>query len=680
MQAAKPRIRMIIPIWGEDYIERWLALSFAALRAEGNLPYLSQHSEFELALATKTGDAARMRADPRFARMTAGLRVVFVSIDEFFPPRDRVSYGVPLALAYGKAIADLGEAGLGSFVIIMTADMILSAGSLRSLFRRLEEGYEIVTGPSIRVVDAEVRPKLSARVDGEAGTLTISPRQMMGMVNAHLHNTVRARTVNEAEFIDSTYYHNIYWRVSPDCLAAHYFLLMPLCFRVQRQLSAVLCPIDYGFITEICPDGRFTVLNDSDDMVMLEMQERDSQAYLLRIAPSASSLEERLSRLEAEIAVTTGGWATAEHRRSAGRALYFHERDLPSDIAERTARFEVFMQNILAQMPPAPSHVRHFHWLGDVRNYRSHMVRGGATEPIALLDDPRNAVRPSGEELNTPSPWAGGAARRLVRYALEEAMLRSSRLRGWGRALAAKSGKERKSRGRTIGSILYSWEQKALKRYALHKSRHELTGLLAPRLKPISAPLTIACYSGIEDHLPALAGARCISLPAAPHMQENEFRLPAELSSGVGAGTLLIFAPVDLLKHWEKLGDDVAAPLESFESVIVTLMQPGLAAARMQDFAWVLSVLVGGLDPAQFAVRVDSAAFAAGRDTGAQLIRLLFPTFWLRLPGLLMRRAGALLRRGLSYPLTASDAGPDRFSVLLVEVNRQERERLAAAE
>src|SRR5438105_6798973 len=144
---------------------------------------------------------------------------------------------------------------------------------------------------------------------------------------------------------------------------------MPLCFQVQRQMTTLLCPIHYGFITEICPDGRFTVLNDSDDMLMLEMQERDSQAYLLRIAPTAATLEERLTRLEREIAATTGGWATAEHRRSAARTLYFHERDLPPDIAERTARFETFMQNIFAQMPPAPSHIRHFHWLGDVRNY-----------------------------------------------------------------------------------------------------------------------------------------------------------------------------------------------------------------------------------------------------------------------------------------------------------------------
>src|SRR5204863_8147371 len=127
--------------------------------------------------------------------------------------------------------------------------------------------------------------------------------QLITLVNAHLHNTYRPLTDTNAKFIDTTYSHIIYCRVSPDFLAAHYFLLMPLCFRVDRQVTKVLSPIDYGFIAEICPDGRFTVLNDSDDMLMLELQERGSQAYLLRIAPPARTKEERLTRLEGEIGV-----------------------------------------------------------------------------------------------------------------------------------------------------------------------------------------------------------------------------------------------------------------------------------------------------------------------------------------------------------------------------------------
>jgi len=665
---------MIIPIWGADYIERWLALSFASLRADGNIPELIRRFDFELALVTKDADAVAMRADPRFNRMTEGLRIVFISMDEFFPAHDEVSYGIPLTLAYGKAILDLGEAGIGSFVIVMTADMMLSDGSLKNLADRLEAGYTIVTAPSIRVVDEEVRPILLGRADAMAGVMSMTSRDMMGVVNAHLHNTVRARTVNEAEFVDSTYYHNIYWRESPDCLAAHYFLLMPLCFQLQRLMPKVLCPIDYGFITEICPDGRFTVLADSDDLVMLELQERDSQAYLLRVAPPATSLEERLTRLEREIAVTTGGWATAEQRRSASVQLYFHERDLPVDIAQRTARFETFMATIFGAMPPPVQHTRHFHWLGDVRNYRSRMMRGGASGAVTLLDDPRNDVRPTADELRRESEWTGGRLRQIVRYALEVAMLRSSRLRGWGRSLkrGQAAARSRAPNRRSIVGWLYKYERRAGEKYRLYQSRRELADYLAAELNSRASGVVIAYTDAVGDHLPPIPGARMLRLRGgAPG--EQSFRLPAEVTETAGDGpeTLIVCLPVGRFVSWAGIAADVDRAMARYRRVVIALIQPYFADARMQDFSWLLSVMLGAFAGSQCDIRIEAFPRTPARDRTELLLQALFPTFWLRLPRTLSRLAGHWLRRGLSYPISQADSGPDRFSALLIHARRR---------
>ncbi len=265
-------------------------------------------------------------------------------------------------------------------------------------------------------------------VDVKAGILDISSREMMKIVHAHLHNTVKGRIVNESNVVDSTYYHQIYWRVSEDCLAARCFLVMPLCFRIERRMTKVICPVDYGFITEHCPNGRFCILNDSDQIAMLELQERHSEAYLLRIAPRTSTLEERLAMLAPEIVAQTSGWTTAEHRRSATWTLYFHASELPPDIERRVQPLAQFAEKILSSMPPPVSHIRHFHWLPDVRNYRFRMIRSGVRRPIELLDDPRNAVTPTLHELLTSSRWTGGFWRRLARYAAEQTMVRSARL------------------------------------------------------------------------------------------------------------------------------------------------------------------------------------------------------------------------------------------------------------
>lgn len=389
MKTVKPRVRMITPVWGSYYIDRWLDLCFAALRSEGNIPYLNAHCDFELAVVTKAADAAAMQADSKFNKIMAGVRVRFVALDEFLPLRGTTSYGVPLTLAYAKAILDLGEEAIGTYVILMNADCVVASGSLRSVVTRIRAGYDIITATSIRAIDGRPRAVLEEHIDAESGILSIAPRAMMRLANAHLHSTVTGRIINDDGPIDSTYYHQIFWRISDDCLAMRGFLLQPLCFRIQRLSPKVICPVDYGCLTEFCPDGRFCVLNDSDDYLMMELQERDSEAHWLRVAPSGN-LEERLARLGGEIAAHAATWTTAEHRRAAAQTIYYHEGNLPAWLGLRSSRFDTFVDSILAAMPPPVSHTRHFQWLPAVRIYREEMIRGGSDAAIALLDDPRN--------------------------------------------------------------------------------------------------------------------------------------------------------------------------------------------------------------------------------------------------------------------------------------------------
>jgi len=389
---AKPRIRLITPVWGRCYINRWLDLSFAALRSEGNIPFLNKNSDFELAVITKSEDAAFMQADPKFNSVTAGIRVKFITMDEFFPPNGEVTYGVPLTLAYGKAIQDLGEDGIGTYVILMNADFVLASGSLRSLLARIRNGFTSIAAASIRVINAGARLELQSYLDDRAGILSIPPRAMMRLANANLHSTITGRIINDMHPIDSTYYHQIYWRISHSCLAMRGFLLMPVCFQVKRIVSKVLCPVDYGVISEVSPGGRFCVLNDSDDYLMIELQERDSESHWLRIAPNTRSLKRRLARLAPEIAAHAATWTTPDHRRAATQTAYFHESELPADVARRVKPLEEFVDDVLATMPPPVSHIGHFQWLPAVSMYRKDMIRGGSNAITELLDDPRNLM------------------------------------------------------------------------------------------------------------------------------------------------------------------------------------------------------------------------------------------------------------------------------------------------
>jgi len=238
--------------------------------------------------------------------------------------------------------------GYWTYVILMNADCVLASGSLKSIAAPIAEGYTVITSQSIRVLDGRARTQLLESMDRNSGIRSIEPRGLMRIVNRHLHSTVTARILNEPTIVDSTHYHQIFWRISHECLAMQAFMLHPLCFRVDRIMQKVFCPVDYGFITEIFPNGRFCVIGDSDDCLIMELQARDAESHLLRIAPKRKSLRQRLSRLRREIAAVAACCPFPLGPRGAGLS-------------------------------------------GEaVRAYRDNMIRGGSDARVELLDDPRN--------------------------------------------------------------------------------------------------------------------------------------------------------------------------------------------------------------------------------------------------------------------------------------------------
>jgi len=383
----KPHIRMLLPLWGSAYFNKWFDVPAGALFSNGNIPYLKEHSNFELIFLTKLDDLPFLQRHPDFQRLQEQITARTLTIDEFFPPKANVPYGVPLTLAYAKGVQDLGDAGIGTFVILMNADFVLSDGSLRTLLDRIQQGFHIVTAPSIRVVDHLARPQLKSLLNKGSRQKGIFARETMKIVNENLHQTVLTRVINRPELVEAWWYHQVYWRIDPSCLAARYFLLMPLCFQLRHQIQKMTSPVDYGFLELVCPGGHYSVLQDSDDFLMVELQEQDSETALLRPAQKFASREKAIESKISDIVANAGGWATAEHRRAVTHTLLFHSEDLPATIEEQLSEFDQHMARMLNDMPPPFPVSRHFHWLAALRDYRSRMFRDGGMLPDLLLHD-----------------------------------------------------------------------------------------------------------------------------------------------------------------------------------------------------------------------------------------------------------------------------------------------------
>ena len=560
----QPCIRMIIPIWGQSYIERWLNFSLGTLKSEGNFPYLIKHSKFELVILTMSKDIVFMQKDERFRFHTNGIKIKFIAIDELFPIDLKTSYGVPLTLAYAKGILDLGESGIGTYVILWNADVLVSTNSFKNILLKIQSGYNAIGVPALGVNDGHARLMLESLVDKENGVLSISSREMVKLALQNLHGRVTSRIINLNGIIDTNYFHQIFWSISEDCIATRGFLVHPACFQIQRLFEKVNCPVDYGFITELCPNAKFCVMTDSDEFMAMELQAPNSEGHLLRLSKLTSLSEtKRLSRLSAEIILQVQKWTTSEHRRNALYTCYFHSYNLPLNIEEKITPFNAFVDEILNKLPPAVSHTKHYQWIPAVDIYRKEMLLANPQANLYLLNDPLN----NSHFLNLHLTIFNTNIFILILTSLKTFFIRLKRFVNL----------------QLFKDINKIYLNQLIKSYISNK-KDKIDILYIQYIKDHTLPLGLG-YTEIEFDLPP------------PSESDNIFTLfydPEKTQFATQSKTIIIYLRLGYLSKWSNLKDDIYKLSNNYEKIISVLIEYNFQSISLKTHEYILAMLLNG--------------------------------------------------------------------------------------
>jgi hypothetical protein len=452
---------------------------------------------------------------------------------------------------------------------------------------------------------------------------------------APLHSTVTARILNEPGIVEASYYHQMFWRIGEDCLAMRAFMLHPICFRLDRKLERVVCPMDYGFLLELCPDGRLGVLDNSDDFLIVELQDRDSESHLLRLAPpSPAPPQQRSPRLGREIAKVAATWTTAEHRRSARHTLYFHQAGLPSDLGPRVAPFEAFVDGVLARLPRPVSHLAHPHWLAAVRIYRQDMARGGSDAAIALLDHPSNDTN-----LQPTMP----ATRRVLR-SLASAW--RDRVQAWTAARRAPARRAETEDDRA------------------QRMRRELGRLVCGMIEPDGATIDVVHIGAIAAQAPPPPhDAPILQLPD-PSEGGSRRSFNLELGEAEGRnGALIVNVTAGFLQSWDRLEEDLSRLLQTRRQLVLVFITDRFRPLEFATHSYLLTVLGTALPAQRFAATLR--VYNASPPPRAPQRRLS------GIPSALAAQVRGALARYRPVSL-AIETPPSTFSGLVVSVRRAE--------
>jgi hypothetical protein len=351
------KVKFLTVIWGERYIEEFAQVSLPSYLAQGNLPFLAWETDLEILIMTSKESRRIFDEEPLIERLKAICPVRFIFIDDLIASGN---YGVILTLAYARGILDSGAEQTNTNFIFMNSDFVLADGSLKTLVRQLQRGERCIMAPSLRAVSATTIPVLLDAVDPKSGVLTMPPREMVKLAFDNLHPTVIGKTITQ-KFLTCDTHNQIYWQVDESTLLGRYHLIFMLAIKPEVAMETVNSYCDYGFVPELVPSGQFTVIDDSDDFFMLELQAGSQEKEYLRCGVATLG----------EIADQLSSWTTREHRRFAETDVVFHTGELPSRLAHVREEVAAFMVKLGNAMSAPVTHVDHFYWVSGVRAWVS---------------------------------------------------------------------------------------------------------------------------------------------------------------------------------------------------------------------------------------------------------------------------------------------------------------------
>lgn len=357
-RAPPTAVKLLLPVWGERFVEQFLEFGLPTLLAPGNIPALAQMLPCEMVVMTSAENEATVLQHPLWRRLTEICGASIKHIDDLITDGNS---STTITLAYARTMREAGEKMLDTCFILLVSDYLVADGSLQTVLARVLDGASGVLAGNFQVVAEDAIDTLRQWLGSTPAALALSPRKLLKWAFAHLHPATAANIVNYG-LNHNAHINRLFWRVDENTLVGRFYLMHMIGIRPEVTDFVVGSSCDYSFIPEMCPSGNVVALEDSDDYLVVEMQSRDHEMQHLRPGP----IRERV------LAESLVEWATQDHRQNISHTLIYHAADIPESVADVVVESDAFLAKVGEHLVAAPQpHRHHPYWLGAVSAHQA---------------------------------------------------------------------------------------------------------------------------------------------------------------------------------------------------------------------------------------------------------------------------------------------------------------------
>src|SRR5262249_10028925 len=203
MASTSQKYVIVLPVWGEQYLERFLQYGLPTQLAPGNLPSMPTGSHYRI--FTLSHDARMLRKSAIFGRLRRLIPTSIHLIDDF----DLSDSVGAMCECHMQALEEANRRN--AVLVILHPDTIWSDGSFERMNRLVCSGKRAVMIACPRIDADTALPELRERYLLRDGTaIRGNSRQLVELGLRHLHPVAKAHLWEDYR---NTYPAHYYWRV-----------------------------------------------------------------------------------------------------------------------------------------------------------------------------------------------------------------------------------------------------------------------------------------------------------------------------------------------------------------------------------------------------------------------------------------------------------------------------------
>ena len=156
------QITLLMPVWGYQFIGRFLEFCLPTLLAPNNIPAIARELPCRFVLLSSVADEPIIRSHPAWQKLERHCTCEIRSIDDLITQGNHTA---TITLAFERVLRQSGDTMHDTCFIFLMSDYLVADGSLKTVLRKVQTGAGAVLAGNFPIIAEDAAPLLRQRLD-----------------------------------------------------------------------------------------------------------------------------------------------------------------------------------------------------------------------------------------------------------------------------------------------------------------------------------------------------------------------------------------------------------------------------------------------------------------------------------------------------------------------------------